>query len=85
VLKSTGITERINLQFRAEFFNVFNHLNFRLPASDISSSQKGEHRGRLDRDVPDAQLGRKQHLIDFSRLPQAPAQSRDREGADPSF
>jgi hypothetical protein len=41
VLKSTRITERTNLQFRAEFFNVFNHANFRLPASNVSSAQKG--------------------------------------------
>jgi hypothetical protein len=31
VLKATPITERANLQFRAEFFNLFNHPNFALP------------------------------------------------------
>ena len=31
VFKNTGITERINAQLRAEFFNVFNHPNFNLP------------------------------------------------------
>jgi hypothetical protein len=29
--KSTQIFDRLNLQFRAEFFNIFNHPNFALP------------------------------------------------------
>jgi hypothetical protein len=29
--KNTAITERLNLQLRAEFFNIFNHPNFALP------------------------------------------------------
>jgi hypothetical protein len=35
--KNIAITEFKQLQFRAEFFNVLNHTNFRLPDSDISS------------------------------------------------
>lgn len=31
VLKSTKIRENVNLQFRAEFFNIFNHTNLSLP------------------------------------------------------
>jgi hypothetical protein len=31
VLKDTPISERLNLQLRAEFFNIFNHPNFALP------------------------------------------------------
>ena len=31
LLKSTQLTERTNLQFRAEFFNVFNHTNLQVP------------------------------------------------------
>jgi hypothetical protein len=31
ITKDTRITERLNLQLRAEFFNIFNHPNFALP------------------------------------------------------
>jgi hypothetical protein len=37
VFKSFHITESKNVQFRAEFFNILNHPNFRLPDSDVSS------------------------------------------------
>jgi len=36
VSKNTRLTERINLQLRAEFFNIFNHPNFALPAHNIT-------------------------------------------------
>lgn len=36
VFKHTAIGERINLEFRAEFFNILNHPSFGLPAADIS-------------------------------------------------
>jgi hypothetical protein len=40
--KHTRITERFDLEFRAEFFNVLNHPSFNPPASDISvASQVG--------------------------------------------
>ena len=35
--KTVPVTEGKEFQFRAEFFNVLNHTNFRLPDSDISS------------------------------------------------
>lgn len=35
--KNIRIAESKSLQFRAEFFNILNHTNFRLPDSDISS------------------------------------------------
>jgi hypothetical protein len=31
VSKTTTITERVKLEFRAEFFNIFNHANFLNP------------------------------------------------------
>jgi hypothetical protein len=37
LFKNFKFTERWNLQFRAEFFNAFNHPNFASPSADISS------------------------------------------------
>jgi hypothetical protein len=41
LLKSTKIRERMTLQFRAEFFDLFNNVNFQPPGSNISSSTVG--------------------------------------------
>jgi hypothetical protein len=38
VLKNTSITERTNLQFRAEFFNVLNRANFATPNPVVFAS-----------------------------------------------
>ena len=35
LLKSTAFAENKNLQFRAEFFNIFNHANFANPANQV--------------------------------------------------
>ncbi|HZU43802.1 MAG TPA: carboxypeptidase regulatory-like domain-containing protein [Terriglobales bacterium] len=35
LLKTTKISERVAVQFRAEFFNIFNHTNFALPSNSI--------------------------------------------------
>jgi carboxypeptidase family protein/TonB-dependent receptor-like protein len=40
--KVIRVAESKNLQFRAEFFNLFNRANFRLPNSDISSPTFGQ-------------------------------------------
>jgi hypothetical protein len=36
IFKNTHLTERVNLEFRAEFFNLTNHPSFDVPASNIS-------------------------------------------------
>jgi hypothetical protein len=35
ITKNTKLTERLNLQLRAEFFNIFNHPQFALPGGVI--------------------------------------------------
>lgn len=37
LLKDTKLSERVNLQFRAEFFNIFNHAQFSNPNGNFSS------------------------------------------------
>jgi outer membrane receptor protein involved in Fe transport len=41
VNKATNISERFSVQFRAEFFNLFNHVNFSLPNVDFNSGAFG--------------------------------------------
>jgi hypothetical protein len=41
LVKNTRIVEELNLQFRAEFFNLFNHPNFNLPDSFLGSPTFG--------------------------------------------
>jgi hypothetical protein len=41
VLKDTRITEKLRAQFRAEFFNLFNHANFQAPNIDGGTSTMG--------------------------------------------
>ncbi len=41
LLKDTQITERTQLQFRAEAFNVFNHAQFNNPAGSINNTGQG--------------------------------------------
>jgi hypothetical protein len=41
VSRQLKITERLNAQFRGEFFNIFNHPNFFLPTTTVLSSAFG--------------------------------------------
>ena len=41
LLKNTHLNERVNLQFRAEAFNLFNHPNFNLPDNFLGSPTFG--------------------------------------------
>jgi hypothetical protein len=40
--KTTAITERVKLEFRTEFFNLFNHANFYYPNTNINSPVFGQ-------------------------------------------
>jgi hypothetical protein len=41
LLKNTKLAESMNLQFRAEFFNIFNHPNFALPRNTMTAPNFG--------------------------------------------
>jgi len=42
LLKSTPVSEHINVQFRAEFFNIFNRKQFAQPDSSLGDPTFGE-------------------------------------------
>lgn len=42
LLKNTNLTERVNLQFRAEFYNAFNNVNFGMPDGGLQDSGFGQ-------------------------------------------
>ena len=58
-IKMIPIRETMNLQFRAEFINIFNNVNFVLPNNDISSQNFGQ--------IQAAQPGLSPHLL-WARL-----------------
>jgi hypothetical protein len=41
LFRNFRLSERLNLQFRAECFNVANHANFFVPVSDLNSPNFG--------------------------------------------
>lgn len=43
LIKDTAITEKVNLQFRAESFNVLNHVNLGLPNTSFSPGADGKN------------------------------------------
>src|ERR1043166_4256764 len=42
LFKTARVTEKISLQFRGEFFNIFNHPQFDLPNGTIGSASAGK-------------------------------------------
>jgi len=48
VVRNFQIRERFRLQFRAEFFNLFNHANFQFPNLSADTSAFGKITGALD-------------------------------------
>jgi hypothetical protein len=42
IVKNTKITERLNLQFRTEMFDLFNHPNFNNPTNTVTSAAFGK-------------------------------------------
>ncbi len=42
IVKNTQLREKLNMQFRTEFFNLFNRTNFNLPDSFLGSSTFGQ-------------------------------------------
>lgn len=45
LLKTTPVSERASLQFRAEFFNFFNNVNFNPPGNSVSTTSFGRITG----------------------------------------
>ena len=43
LFKNIRITERFNMQFRSEFFNLFNNVNFKLPGANYAGNNKIQH------------------------------------------
>lgn len=57
VTKNTKINERVSVQFRSEFFNIFNHPNFALPNVQVNSGAFGTIGSTPDVDAGNPRLG----------------------------
>ena len=57
LFKNIPVTDRINVQFRGEIFNLFNHANFGAPVSDITSASFGQIINTLPNSERKIQLG----------------------------
>ena len=42
IIKNTKITEALNTEFRAEFYNVWNHAQFNPPVNNFADSTFGQ-------------------------------------------
>jgi len=49
ISKNTKLTERVSLQFRSEFYNIFNHPNFQQPDQFINDATFGESTAQVGR------------------------------------
>ena len=47
-IKDTKLSERFTLQFRAEFFNIFNHSNWGLPTAPAAFTQAPNGGGNIN-------------------------------------
>ena len=57
LIKRTPIGETVNVEFRAEFYNAFNHPNFDLPVNDIASPVFGSIRSTVPGNEREIQFG----------------------------
>jgi len=48
LIKKVAITERVALEFRGEFFDIFNHRNFLNPVTNLSSPSFGQNQNLAD-------------------------------------
>jgi hypothetical protein len=42
LLKNAKVNERVGLEFRAEFYNIFNNVNFGMPDNGLTDSSFGQ-------------------------------------------
>jgi hypothetical protein len=56
--KTTKVTERLNVEFRSEYFNIFNHPNFQSPTNFINDSNFGQATAQVGN--PDSTTGARQ-------------------------